>query len=102
MRNLAPLLLILFAFGVQSGAQLAPVAAGSSNDGAYRQKPRVDVGRAVMLLIDKSGSMRDENRLRYAQDIAKAVARGLSDNDVFGVIGFDVDPFNVIPLGTLG
>jgi uncharacterized membrane protein len=54
--------------------------------------------RAVVLLIDKSGSMRDGKRLLYAQEAAKAVGRQLGDRDLLGVIGFDVSPFVVVPL----
>lgn len=58
--------------------------------------------RAVVLVIDKSGSMREDNRILYAREAAKAVARQLKDNDLLGVIGFDVDPFVVVPLAAVG
>ena len=58
--------------------------------------------RAILLVIDKSGSMREDNRILYAQEAAKAVARQLKDNDLLGVIGFDVDPFVVVPLARVG
>ena len=58
--------------------------------------------RAVVLVIDKSGSMREDNRIVYAREAAKAVARQLKDNDLLGVIGFDVDPFVVVPLAAVG
>ncbi len=38
--------------------------------------------RAVVLVIDKSASMRDENRIVYAKEAAKAVARQLKDTDL--------------------
>ncbi len=58
--------------------------------------------RAIVLVIDKSGSMREDNRILYAQEAAKAVARQLKDNDLLGVVGFDVDPFVVVPLASVG
>ncbi len=57
---------------------------------------------AVLLVIDKSGSMRRESRLLYAIAGARAVARNLKDDDLFGVIGFDREPFVVVPLDYLG
>jgi uncharacterized membrane protein len=68
-----------------------------------REPPKRDENnRAVVLVIDKSGSMREDNRILYAQEAAKAVARQLKDNDLLGVVGFDVSPFVVIPLSTVG
>ncbi|HVO96240.1 MAG TPA: VWA domain-containing protein, partial [Terriglobales bacterium] len=57
--------------------------------------------RAVVLVIDKSGSMRDENRMLYAKEAAKAVARQLRDIDLLGVVGFDDSPFVVVYLETM-
>ena len=59
---------------------------------------REEKNRAVVLVIDKSGSMREDNRILYAQEAAKAVARQLNDNDFIGVVGFDISPFVIIPL----
>ncbi len=67
------------------------------------KEPKREVkNRAVVLVIDKSGSMREENRLLYAQEAAKAVARQLKDDDLLGVVGFDVSPFVVVPVGPVG
>lgn len=57
---------------------------------------------ALMLVIDKSGSMRKENKLLYAKEGARAVARSLKDTDLFGIIGFDLEAFVVVPLEYLG
>lgn len=57
--------------------------------------------RAVVLVIDKSGSMREEGRIVYAKEAAKAVARQLRDADLLGIIGFDDSPFPVIDLETM-
>ena len=67
-----------------------------------REPKREEKNRAVVLVIDKSGSMREENRMRYAQEAAKAVARQLKENDLLGIIGFDVTPFVVVPLEPVG
>jgi len=67
-----------------------------------KEPKREEKNRAVVLVIDKSGSMREENRILYAQEAAKAVARQLKDNDLLGVVGFDVTPFGVVPLEPVG
>ena len=46
--------------------------------------------------------MREDNRILYAQEAAKAVARQLKDNDLLGVVGFDVNPFVVVPISNVG
>jgi uncharacterized membrane protein len=62
---------------------------------------REEKNRAVVLVIDKSGSMRDDNRILYAKEAAKAVARQLKDIDLLGVVGFDDSPFVVVYLETM-
>lgn len=57
---------------------------------------------AVMLVIDTSGSMRREAKLLYAKEGARAVVNNLKDKDYFGVVGFDTEPFVVIPLSLMG
>jgi uncharacterized protein with von Willebrand factor type A (vWA) domain len=52
--------------------------------------------QAIILLLDKSGSMRDENRLNYAREAATAVTHQLNEADFFGVLAFDVGPFVVV------
>lgn len=87
---------------------------GSFGPGGYRQTPierllpvelkepkKEEKNRAVVLIIDKSGSMREENKLLYAKEAAKAVARQLGEKDLLGVVGFDVSPFVVVPLAPL-
>jgi Ca-activated chloride channel family protein len=67
-----------------------------------REPKREEKNRAIVLVIDKSGSMREENKMLYAQAAAKAVARQLKENDFLGVVGFDISPFIVVPLETVG
>src|ERR1019366_9222347 len=54
--------------------------------------------RALVLIIDKSGSMGRNDKLTYAKAAAETVTKTLKDNDLIGVIGFDSQPFVVIPL----
>ncbi len=54
--------------------------------------------RALVLIIDKSGSMGREEKLDYAKAAARTAASTLKDNDLIEVIGFDSQPFVVIPL----
>ena len=63
-----------------------------------KEEPRT----AMLLIIDKSGSMRKQQKLLYAKLGARAVARNLTDTDLFGIIGFDKTPFVVAPLDYLG
>lgn len=62
---------------------------------------REEKNRAVVLVVDKSGSMRDDHRIVYAKEAAKAVARQLRDIDLLGVVGFDDSPFVVVYLETM-
>lgn len=57
---------------------------------------------AVVLVIDTSGSMRRESKILYAKEGIRAVARNLKDRDYFGVIGFDTEPFPIIPVQRMG
>ena len=67
-----------------------------------KEPPKPDEkNRAVVLMIDKSGSMRDDNRIVYAKEAAKAVAKQLRDIDLLGVVGFDDSPFVVVYLETM-
>lgn len=57
--------------------------------------------RALVLIIDKSGSMGRNDKLEYAKAAALTVSKTLSDSDLISVIGFDSQPFVVIPLETV-
>jgi Ca-activated chloride channel homolog len=57
--------------------------------------------RALVLIIDKSGSMGRHDKLTYAKMAAQTVLKTLKDTDLVGVIGFDVQPFVVVPLEPL-
>ncbi|HLW71615.1 MAG TPA: VWA domain-containing protein [Candidatus Binataceae bacterium] len=54
--------------------------------------------RALVLIIDKSGSMGRNDKLTYAKAAALTVGKTLGDSDLLSVIGFDSQPFVIIPL----
>mgnify|MGYP000040483391 CR=1 FL=1 len=56
------------------------------------------INSAVLLVIDKSKSMREEGKLEAAKRAAIVAIDALKDDDYVGVIGFDEGPFEVIPL----
>src|SRR5207244_955649 len=57
--------------------------------------------RALILIIDKSGSMGRNDKLEYAKAAARTVTKTLNDSDLLSVIGFDSQPFEIIPLEPL-
>jgi len=57
--------------------------------------------RALVLIIDKSGSMGRDNKLTYAKAAAREAVKTLGDDDLLSVIGFDAQPFVVVPLQPL-
>ena len=57
--------------------------------------------RALVLIIDKSGSMGRNQKLEYAKAAALTVTKTLKDSDLLSVIGFDSQPFVVIPMETV-
>ena len=67
-----------------------------------REPKREEKNRAVVLVIDKSGSMREGNKMLYSLEAAKVLARQLKDNDLLGVVAFDVSPFIVVPMESVG
>lgn len=65
------------------------------------QKEEKRLNVAVQLLLDKSRSMADGNRIDFAKEAAIEVVDNLKDEDYLGVMGFDVNPFVVIRLARL-
>ncbi len=57
--------------------------------------------RALVLIIDKSGSMGRNDKLKYAKAAAETVTDTLKGSDLVSVIGFDSQPFVVVPLEPL-
>ena len=56
---------------------------------------------AVQLVVDKSQSMATENRLDFVKSAAAEVIKSLKPDDYLGVIGFDSQPFVVVPIGRI-
>ena len=69
---------------------------------AMKPPQRHERKRALVLIIDKSGSMGRNDKLEYAKAAALTVSKTLSDSDLISVIGFDSQPFVVIPLESVG
>jgi uncharacterized protein with von Willebrand factor type A (vWA) domain len=65
----------------------------SANGQATQEK-----SRAIVLVIDKSGSMREQNKMHYVTELVKSIGRQLSESDYLGVVVFDISPFVVIEL----
>ena len=57
--------------------------------------------RALILVVDKSGSMNRDDKLKFAIAAAEKILTTLKDNDLIAVIGFDSQPFVVVPLQTV-
>src|SRR5208283_533354 len=53
--------------------------------------------RELVLIIDKSGSMNRNDKLKFAVAAAEKIVTTLRDNDLIAVIGFDSQPFVVVP-----
>ncbi|MGH7864803.1 MAG: VWA domain-containing protein [Candidatus Binataceae bacterium] len=101
---------------VERGGSLMMVGGDKSFGlGGYEQSPIANVmpvvmtppqreerTRALMLVIDKSGSMAKGDKLRYAKAAAVTVVRTMKDSDLIGVIGFDSQAFVVIALSPVG
>ncbi|MDB5107637.1 MAG: hypothetical protein JWM69_578, partial [Candidatus Binatus sp.] len=82
-----------FGLGGYATSPLAPVMPVTMKPPQHKEKKR-----ALILIIDKSGSMGRNDKLTYAKAAAETVTKTLKDNDLIAVIGFDSQPFVVIPL----
>ncbi len=67
-----------------------------------KERSREEPRNAVALVIDKSGSMREEHRISFAREAARQLVDHLKDRDRIAVIGFDREPFTVVPLSDVG
>jgi uncharacterized membrane protein len=63
------------------------------------EKKRLNV--AVQLVLDKSGSMKENNKMFYALEAARQLINNLKDDDYIGLIAFDRSPFPAIKMGRL-
>jgi Ca-activated chloride channel family protein len=85
-----------FGLGGYATSPLAPVMPVKMKPPQHKEKKR-----ALILVIDKSGSMGRNDKLTYAKAAAETVTKTLKDSDLISVIGFDSQPFVVIPLQSL-
>lgn len=67
-----------------------------------KERSREEPRNSVALLIDKSGSMREERRMVFAREAARQLVDHLNDRDRLTVIGFDREAFLVIRLSEVG
>jgi len=84
------------------GSGNLPAAVLSRRGGAWRLTAlrSIDVEgmpRAVVLVIDRSGSMQGA-KLEVAKEAARAAAESLDSADLFAVIVFDAQPFTLVRL----
>ena len=56
---------------------------------------------AVELVLDKSGSMKDAGKIEFARLATESVAESLKTDDYLGIVGFDQQPFVVLPMGRI-
>jgi Mg-chelatase subunit ChlD len=67
-----------------------------------KERRREEPTNVVALVIDKSGSMREESRILYAREAARQLVDHLKDHDRITVIGFDRQAFTIVPLADVG
>ncbi len=68
------------------------------------QPPQTEQKRlniALELVLDKSKSMAEGEKLEFAKEAAREVVRKMKDDDLVGVMGFDTAPFEIVRLGQL-
>ncbi len=85
-----------FGLGGYEGSEIAKVMPVVMKPPEHKQTQR-----ALVLIIDKSGSMNRDNKLVYAKAAARTVTKALRDDDLVAVIGFDSQPFVIVPLQPL-
>ena len=64
-----------------------------------KEKKRLNV--AVQMVLDKSASMNQNNRMAFVKDAAVEVLKSLKNDDYVGIIGFDDYPFHLVPIEKL-
>jgi Ca-activated chloride channel family protein len=82
-----------FGLGGYQGSELEKALPVVSKPPEHKQQRR-----ALVLVIDKSRSMGRENKLQYAKAAAKTATKALKDDDLLSIVGFDAQPFVVVPL----
>lgn len=64
-----------------------------------QKKKRLNV--AVSLVLDKSGSMKNERKMDFARAAGAEVVKSLKDDDFLNIVAFDVTPYMVLEMGRL-
>lgn len=64
-----------------------------------REQKRLNV--AVELVLDKSGSMKEQSKIEFTRDGAAEVIKSLKDEDYVGIVGFDEYPFHLVTIDLL-
>ncbi|MGH7906397.1 MAG: VWA domain-containing protein [Candidatus Binataceae bacterium] len=85
-----------FGLGGYEGGPIARIMPVIMKPPQHRQRQR-----ALVLIIDKSGSMGRAQKLEYAKAAARTVLKTLKSGDLIAVIGFDSQPFVIVPLEPL-
>jgi Ca-activated chloride channel homolog len=85
-----------FGLGGYGGSEIADVMPVVMKPPEHREQRR-----ALLLIIDTSGSMMREHKIDYAKAAAKTVTKALKDDDLVGVIGFASQPTEFVPLQPL-
>ena len=65
------------------------------------QKEQKRLNLAVQLVLDKSGSMQEDQKMDFLQVAAKELIGGLKDEDYLGMIVFDNTPWVLLDIGEL-
>ena len=65
-----------------------------------KEKKRLNI--AVQLVLDKSGSMKDNSKMLFSKMAAVQVVDSLKPDDYLGIIGFDSTPFELLPIAPVG
>ncbi|MBR2216557.1 MAG: VWA domain-containing protein [Selenomonadaceae bacterium] len=63
--------------------------------------PSVAFGQEVVFLMDISRSLRDTDKLHAVPESIRAMVLGLNDEDKAGIIAFDTEPWELMPLTTV-
>lgn len=63
------------------------------------EQKRINVG--VSLVLDKSQSMAENQKIEFVKEAAKQVVKSLKDDDYLSIIGFDQKPFVALPSSRL-
>lgn len=66
------------------------------------QKEEKRLNIAVQLVLDKSGSMKERQKIDFSKAAAVSVVQSLKPEDYLGIVGFDSTPFELLPMARVG